>query len=97
MAKIYIWIPESEWAMAPSLSVGAKATERKDIFEIAITHPNTRRVLFKKRMKAKNFMDALEKAKVIKEEQLKHIKTKYEELKFIPRPKRGKMELKRKK
>lgn len=96
MAKVYIWIPESEWAMAPSLSVGARATERKDIFEVFITHPNTRRTLFKKRLRAKSFMEALEKAKQIKEEQLKGIKTRFEEQKFIPRPKRGKMELKRK-
>lgn len=97
MSKAYIWIPESEWAMAPSLIVSAKPTERKDLFEISIRHPNTREVLFTQRIKAKSFDEALTKAKEIKKEQCSHIKTAYEEIKIIPRPKKGKMELKSKK
>ena len=96
MSKTFIWIPESEWAMAPSLSVSVKPTERRDLFEITISHPNTRAVLFNQRIKAKDFLDAMDKAKEIKKEQLSHIKTTYEEVKIIPRPKKGKMELKSK-
>lgn len=96
MSKAYIWIPESEWAMAPSLTCSAKATSRRDTFEIAISHPNTKQVLYKDVIRAKNFMDALDKAKEIKKEQLGHIRTKFEEIKIIPRPKKGKMALKTK-
>ena len=96
MSKTFIWIPESEWAMAPSLMVSAKPTDRRDVFEISISHPNTRVVLHNQRVKAKNFEEALTKAKEIKKEQLAHIATAYEDIKMIPRPKRGKMQLKSK-
>jgi uncharacterized protein YktB (UPF0637 family) len=97
MSKTFIWIPESEWAMAPGLTVSAKPTERRDTFEISISHPNTRVVLFNQRIKAKSFDEALKKAKDIKKEQMAGIATFYEEVKIIPRPKKGKMELKFKK
>jgi hypothetical protein len=97
MPKTFIWIPESAWAMAPSLMCSARPGERKDLFEIAITHPNTKEVLFKAQVKADSFVDALSKAKDIKKEQLDNIKTVYEEVKLIPRPKKGKMGLKTKK
>jgi hypothetical protein len=97
MAKAYIWIPTCDWAMAPSLVCSAKPTDRRDLFVITITHPNTKNVLFTQRIRASSFVDALSKAKSIKQEQLAHIKTEFEEIKFIPRPKKGKFTLKTKK
>jgi hypothetical protein len=96
MSKQFIWIPRSDWAMAPSLVCSAKPAGRKGLFTIAIAHPNSRAVLYTATIKAKDFIEALEKAKHIKSEQLSHIKTTFEEVKIIMRPKRGKMGLKTK-
>jgi hypothetical protein len=93
MSSTFIWIPESEWAMAPTLICSAKATERRDLFQISIIHPNTKQVLYTDTIRAKTFIEALDKAKLIKKEQFNAIQTRFEEFKSIPRPKKGKMKL----
>lgn len=99
MSKTFIWIPECDWVKAPSLICSAKPTSKAGLFQISILHPNlnkdgTRNVVYTAEIKAKTFLEALQKAQDVKNEQLRHIKTQFEEIKFIPRPKRGKMKLK---
>lgn len=96
MAKVstFIWIPQCDWAMAPSLLCKASRAENPGIFLISITHPNTKEMLYSARVEAASFMAALEMAKEIKNEQLRHIRTQFEEIKHIARPPRGKVKLK---
>jgi len=96
MSKIFVMLPQSEWAMAPSLICSAKELKPRGTFEISILHPNTKAVLYSARVKAANHAEALDKAKEVKKAELQFVKTAFEEIKFIPRPKRGKMTLKTK-
>lgn len=80
------------------LSVVVAKTEKSGVFLISIVHPNrradlSREVLYKEEHKAKDMLEALDIGKRIKDTQFADVYTTYEDIKFIPNYKKGKMKL----
>lgn len=80
------------------LVVEIKPTAEPDKFIIMVLHPNrqadfTRKVLYEKVHEAKSIDEAVAKANHIKNTEFANTETTYEEVKFIPKWKRGKMKL----
>lgn len=82
---------------APKLIVNVKSTS-KNMFLISVIHPNTRQVIFEGSYKCKDFNEAFEigndlkTADVVLKSPL-YTDPEYEEILFIPNPKKGKMKL----
>jgi hypothetical protein len=79
--------------LAVGLMVTVKQMSPKK-YEINITHPNTKEVLYSKVHIAKSFNDAFEMGKKLKATKFANTKTWYTEIVHIPRPRRGKVKLK---
>lgn len=82
---------------APKLIVNVKSLG-KNSFMISIIHPNTRQVIFENSFKCKDFNEAFEKGNELKTSDLVlksplYTDPEYEEILFIPNPKKGKMKL----
>lgn len=80
---------------APNLIVKLKQVSPKK-YEISIIHPNTKKELYSKVHVAQTAEEAFLIGKSIKTQKFSDVKTWYEEILHIPRPKRGKMALKTK-
>jgi hypothetical protein len=87
---------KEDWA--PSLQVSVSKTEpakaKSKKYTIKIVHPNSKKVLYNEVHKADDFAKALALGKSIKEKQFAKVEIYYEEVLHIPRPRRGKMQLK---
>ena len=79
--------------LAPNLVVTVKQLSPKK-YEISIVHPNTKKALYCKNHIAASVEKAFNMGKEIKKAKFSDTKTWYEEILYIPRPKRGKMKLK---
>lgn len=91
-------IPESE-KVAPELMTKAVPFRDalnnlvKNKFVVSIIHPNTKEELYSETIIAKDIFEALSYAKKVKESEFSLIETEYQEVKFIPAPKKGKTKL----
>lgn len=80
------------------LSVVVHRTQKPGVYEIQIVHPNrkedlTREVLYREEHKAKDMFEAIDIGNKIKDSRFFDVHTTYEDIKFIPNYKKGKMKL----
>lgn len=80
---------------APNLVVKVKQVSKKK-FEISIIHPNTKTPLYCKVHIVVDAREALALGNNLKNTKYSDVKTWYEEILHIPRPRRGKVDLKTK-
>jgi hypothetical protein len=90
--KIIMKRVEGKPELAPNLVISVKQISPKK-YEISILHPNTKKALYCKNHVASSMENAFLLGKEIKKNKFSDTKTYYEEILFIPRPKRGKMKL----
>ena len=79
--------------MCPSLIVNVKPSNRVGYFDVSLIHPNERRVMFEQTIKSASYQEAFECGKKIKERDFSNERTFVENVKYIPKPKRGKMRM----
>lgn len=90
----YLVMLETADKEPPTLITKVKPTDKKNRFLISILHPNTQEVLYEKVHQVADFNEAFKLANEIKKRpDIKSTKTWYEEKRFIPAPKKGKMKL----
>ena len=90
----YLVMLETADKEPPTLISKVKPTEKKNRFLILVLHPNTNEVLYEKVHQCVDIYEALKLANEIKKKpELRSTKTWYEEKRFIPAPKKGKMKL----
>lgn len=81
----------------PKLVSKVKPLSQKDMYLISLIHPNTGAIVFEQEYKCKDYKEAFKKANELKElPEHRDINTWYEEKRYAPKPKRGKMKLKTK-
>jgi hypothetical protein len=81
--------------LAMDLMITVKQVSPKK-YEINITHPNTKEVLYSKVHIAKSYNDAFSIGKKVKTTKFANTETWLTEIVHIPRPRRGKVKLKTK-
>ncbi len=78
----------------PTLVRSVKPTNIKNRFLISLMHPNTKEMVYSQVHTCKDILEAMDLAKKIQTKpEFKEVKTWYEEKKFVPAPKKGKMKL----
>lgn len=79
-----------------NVDLPAKLKKKFNKPEKILKDEKTHDILFDKQVRCKDMFEALDKAREIEEEQFSDVETEYEEIKFIPHGKKGRMKLKRK-
>ena len=78
----------------PALIRSVKPTDKKNRYLISLLHPNTKEAVYSQVHSCKDLNEAMDLAKKIQEKpENRSVQTWYEEKKFVPAPKKGKMKL----